>query len=89
MQLRTICTFILICFAMPVVAEDEVRDLNCSDFRDASLPECLDLPDADEPITNFAPAVAPVAGVAAALGGVLGAGGSSPSTTSTSTTGTQ
>ncbi|WP_339106891.1 hypothetical protein [Roseovarius rhodophyticola] len=89
MLIRVACVFILMCLAPPVLAEDAAKDLDCSDIRDASLSECLDLPDADEPITNFAPVVAPIAGVAAALGGVLGAGGSSPSTTSTSTTGTQ
>ncbi|WP_338549494.1 hypothetical protein [Roseovarius phycicola] len=86
---RFACVFFLMWFARPAIAEDGVRDVDCSSLSDAALPECLDLPEADQPITNFAPVVAPLAGVAAALGGVLGAGGSSPSTTSTSSTGTK
>lgn len=75
--------------ATPVWAQDDAQELDCSVFENAATEVCLDLPDSDAPITNFAPVVAPLGSVAAVLGAALSAGGSSPSTTSTSTTGTQ
>ena len=89
--MKIVLTLVLILAGSALKAEtaEAEKERVCSDRQNAALPVCLGLPDASEPITNFAPVVSPIGGLAAALGAVLGAGGASPSTSSTSTSGTK
>jgi len=81
--MRLILIAILAGWPMLSVAQDA---LDCSDPANQDDPTCLGLPELDQEITNFAPALAPL--LAPAIFAGLAASTTTTSTTTTSTTGT-
>lgn len=84
MLTKSISILLLVASAAPVFAQEASQAIDCSAPANAERAECLALPTevGNQPITNFAPLIAPFLGVAAA-GALLGGGGttSTPSTT--------
>lgn len=69
-------------FAQPVA---QANNIDCEDEANREEEACLVLLPNDDPITNFVPLIAPLAGLGV-LAAAAGGGGSTVSTTSTTST---
>ncbi|MEL6885382.1 MAG: hypothetical protein AAFP87_12800 [Pseudomonadota bacterium] len=92
MTVKTVATLVLglslcVLTVTPTTAQDADNRVDCEDAANRDDPLCLGLPDPNQPITNFAPVIAPLVGVGA-LAGLAGGGGTTGTTSTTSTTST-
>ena len=88
-SVTTLMVVLALCAGFVASANAQERDaaVDCEDESNRDDPVCLGLPDPNQPITNFAPVVAPLVGVGA-LAGLAGGGGTTGTTSTTSTTST-